>query len=310
MGPSIIEFDCERCGKHLKTPKALAGRKSKCPHCGTICKIPGLRFGSPENPQPQRPAALEPAPPLPRNEEYSDSIELRERMPDSRGVELVEWYHQLNGVQAGPISTETVIEMLENATLEPSTQVWREGMESWAAAETTPEFAAYTEAADTDAAQPSSYVVKPATVGMHTQRIILACIAGLGMLATFLPWVRAPIIGSVDGTAGDGWITFALFGLSLSLVFTGSKCEPLSGGGQVCAAICTAMAVLLGVWKILDLNSIKSDMARQGALATALAGSVQIGFGIYLVVIAGIVFWIVCFTFRSNSVGKQPDLQH
>lgn len=116
--------------------------------------------------------------------------------------------------------------------------------------------------------------------------------------------MRAPIIGTVDGTAGDGWITFVLFAISLSLVFTGRRHEVLSGGEQAGAAICTALAVLLGIWKILDFHARKSDAARDNPFAQALMGSVQIGFGLYLVVLAGIAFWVVCFVFPSNSVRK------
>ena len=304
----MIEFNCEKCGKHLKVPKSLAGRKSKCPHCGTICTIPGHRFGSPKGTaQPAAAAsesASEPTPTQPQNDVFPASTEISQRISDPPEPHPVEWYYQLNGSQVGPISTEAVIEMLDSAGLAPSMRIWREGMESWAAVETAPEFAAYVPAAGTDAAPPSLPAAEPAAGGLHKQRIILACIAGLGMLATFLPWVRAPIIGAVDGTAGDGWITFVLFGLTLSLVFTGRRHEILSGGGQVGAAICTALAALLGVWKILDLHAMKSDAARNGPFAEALAGSVQIGFGLYLVVLAGIAFWVVCFAFPGNSVRK------
>ncbi|WP_406693504.1 DUF4177 domain-containing protein [Singulisphaera sp. Ch08] len=35
-----ISFNCE-CGKPLKSKEEMAGRKTKCPHCGTILTIPG-----------------------------------------------------------------------------------------------------------------------------------------------------------------------------------------------------------------------------------------------------------------------------
>ena len=131
----MIEFDCEGCGKHLKAPKSLAGRKSKCPHCGAICTIPGLRFGSPKSTT--QPAATvpesvsEPAPAQPHNDVFTANTESSQNVFDSPGPQLVEWYYQFNGAQAGPISAEMIIEMLEREILAPSTHVWREGMESW-----------------------------------------------------------------------------------------------------------------------------------------------------------------------------------
>lgn len=35
-----ISFNCE-CGKLLKSKEEMAGRKTQCPHCGTLLTIPG-----------------------------------------------------------------------------------------------------------------------------------------------------------------------------------------------------------------------------------------------------------------------------
>jgi hypothetical protein len=45
----------------------------------------------------------------------------------------------------------------------------------------------------------------------HKQRLAILMAAGLGMVATFLPWWYVPIIGAISGTKGDGWLTLALF---------------------------------------------------------------------------------------------------
>jgi phage FluMu protein Com len=39
-----IEFSCTACGQLVRTPDSAAGKKGKCPHCGTIAQIP---FASP-----------------------------------------------------------------------------------------------------------------------------------------------------------------------------------------------------------------------------------------------------------------------
>ena len=35
-----IEFPCTACGQLVRTPDSAAGKKGKCPHCGTIAQIP------------------------------------------------------------------------------------------------------------------------------------------------------------------------------------------------------------------------------------------------------------------------------
>jgi DNA-directed RNA polymerase subunit RPC12/RpoP len=35
-----VKFDCSACGKHLKTKASSAGKKLKCPKCGTIVVVP------------------------------------------------------------------------------------------------------------------------------------------------------------------------------------------------------------------------------------------------------------------------------
>lgn len=42
-----IPVTCEACGKSLKVPDKLAGKKAKCPKCREIIRIPGERKSGP-----------------------------------------------------------------------------------------------------------------------------------------------------------------------------------------------------------------------------------------------------------------------
>lgn len=144
--------------------------------------------------------------------------------------------------------------------------------------------------------------------GLHRQRIVLACIAGVGMLATFLPWAKMPIIGTIAGTAGAaGWMTFALFGASLGLSFLGRREQLLTGGKRIGAIAPSVLAALIGLATIAVWRTAKSDAAREGGFAEAFAMTVQIGFGVYLVVLAGIAFAIVSFVFKGKHVRQHLD---
>lgn len=63
------EFNCQSCGKLLKTPDGSEGKQGRCPHCGQVMSIPGGRPGAatPSAPQLGLPPARPPQPGQPTN---------------------------------------------------------------------------------------------------------------------------------------------------------------------------------------------------------------------------------------------------
>ncbi len=57
-----IEFRCAKCNRLLRTPDETAGKRAKCPQCGTILTIPATGAAPPP---PAEGAALPPIPPAP-----------------------------------------------------------------------------------------------------------------------------------------------------------------------------------------------------------------------------------------------------
>lgn len=146
---------------------------------------------------------------------------------------------------------------------------------------------------------PSSAGINAAQPSLRTQRLTVAIAAGVGMGATFLPWVRAPIVGTIDGTAGDGWITLALFAVTLALALVGDRGRLLSAGHRIGLLVPSSLAGLIGVWKIADFNSRMAEIQQDpNPFAPLLSASVQIGFGLYLVVIAAIAVLVLAFAVR------------
>ena len=136
---------------------------------------------------------------------------------------------------------------------------------------------------------------------MNKQRLVMLIVAGLGMLATFLPWVNVPIIGSVSGTAGDGWITFVLFLVALIFCLLNNKSKPLTGGFLAGAIVPCLLAAIFGIWKIIDFNAELSAVMGDDIFSQAVGSSVSIGFGLYLVVIAGFVLPIAAFLIKDKE---------
>ena len=89
---------------------------------------------------------------------------------------------------------------------------------------------------------------------MHFQRISIIISAAAGMLGTFLPWVNIPILGSYNGTQGDGWITFVLFALTVFLAIVGNKQHVLRGGHFFITMLFSVAAGGFGLWKIIDFH--------------------------------------------------------
>ncbi|MFZ6185918.1 hypothetical protein [Nannocystis pusilla] len=131
---------------------------------------------------------------------------------------------------------------------------------------------------------------------MHKQRIAIVSTAGAGMLGTFLPWVHLPLLGSIAGSVGDGWITFAFYLPALLLGLLGNRAEPRSGGGLWTAMVFALLASALGLWKIVDL---KLSLASGGnAMAQAMARATSVGIGLYLVTAAGVVLVVLALRLR------------
>ncbi|QDU75420.1 WD domain, G-beta repeat [Bremerella volcania] len=68
---SFIRFACGQCGKKLKAPIQSAGVSTKCPKCGTPCKVPDAAE-IPPSPEPQAPPPV-PPPADPINSESPSS---------------------------------------------------------------------------------------------------------------------------------------------------------------------------------------------------------------------------------------------
>lgn len=123
----------------------------------------------------------------------------------------------------------------------------------------------------------------------HKQRLGILIASGGGIIATFLPWIHAPIIGSVSGTAGDGWITLMLFLPAVILSLMGNVTKSIQGAKRLVLVISAMIASLIGLYKIIDLKSSMNEGLDDNPFAEMFASAVQVGFGLYLLVAAGFV---------------------
>ena len=247
-----------------------------------------------------------------------------------------DWYYSTQGTRCGPVAPSELKRLADSGQLSPSDLVWKEGLKSWAAASNvkglfaTPAGppplppgrvappaaedlrpkveAAVKAAAEVAQAAMQSIATSKPIAGFHIQRAGLGVAAIVGALTTFMPWLSAPIVGTVYGTAGDGWITLALFIPALVLTWLGDRLQPISGSKRFLAAIPPAIASLIGIWKIVGLNmhlsKMKSELADNqfgAAMAQAASIATQTRIGLYLLVLSGAAAAAAVFLLKSKS---------
>ena len=238
-----------------------------------------------------------------------------------------QWHVSKAGLPHGPFTSGQLKKLAESGQLATTDLVWNDGLDEWVTASSVeglfPESAEVKTAppmprtlppaaplvADyTDAPVPKSRLDVVRTSDRHKQRIGILIAASLGISATFLPWVHAPILGSVAGTAGDGWITLVLFLPAVILALRGDKSVAIHGRKRDALALPAVLAALLGVWKIIDFQKLKANAPDDNPFVKAIAVSVQIGFGLYLLVAAGIAVAVVAWALDKNNESSQAKL--
>ena len=135
---------------------------------------------------------------------------------------------------------------------------------------------------------------------MNKQRLAILITSCIGIIATFLPWVQLPIVGAINGTEGDGWITCVFFDIALAKNLLGNREKKLIGIEQIVETIASLIAGIIGIWKIVDFNSAMSGM-EDNPLAEALSSTVSIGIGLYLVIIAGLLIPLFSFLVKDKK---------
>jgi hypothetical protein len=133
---------------------------------------------------------------------------------------------------------------------------------------------------------------------MNSKKKIVAAISIAGVTATFLPWVHAPIVGSVSGAQGDGWFSFSFFSVVLILSLVGKRSEDFGRWKSVAISILSALSALLGVNKIYQISNLKTDS--DNAMTEAILENVSIGFGVYLVILAAFAT-VACIAFFKEE---------
>jgi len=142
----------------------------------------------------------------------------------------------------------------------------------------------------------------PPRGGLYPQRIWIVALAGVGMLSAVLPWVQAPMIGSVSGMDGsDGWVVIAVFGIALLFGLVGNRAAPLGFGARIGTALFGGGGAALAIWKISLVNDMEESVDGGSRLEQAFASRISVGVGLWLMAIAGALLVGTALTSRRRA---------
>jgi hypothetical protein len=240
--------------------------------------------------------------------------------PISAAPPSQEWYYSIRGAKVGPVSSAEIKRLADLGELSRTDLLWKEGLASWVAASSVrglfaqPPTASSVSGPSTPVAPPelpslarqemltsaSAEAASTESAGhglfpLHVQRKGVAIAAMLGGAATFMPWANLPIVGEVDGTVGDGWITIVLFIVAVVASLYGNRGQPIGGWPQLAAVVLPTLASIIGVAKIVQINGVASSLRAKadaetlgGAMAGLVAQAIRPKFGLYILVVAGL----------------------
>lgn len=140
---------------------------------------------------------------------------------------------------------------------------------------------------------------------MHKQKLTVLIIAIIGMLCTFMPWINAPIVGAINGTQGDGWITLALFSIPAILCLINDQASPLKRGSIYLVAAIGGLIAIIAIYKMIDFTAGMAEIGKDNPFAEILDNSISIGFGLYILVLAGIALPIAVFSISHTNHVKE-----
>lgn len=137
---------------------------------------------------------------------------------------------------------------------------------------------------------------------MNKQRFAVIIVAIIGLIATFLPWYRIMRVGNLSGMSSSGWFTFVMFVVVIILALRKNLQENLSMGISWSMTICSLLASFVVLWRMIDVWFAREGMFSLGGNMDGIPGSqVAVGYGAWIVVIAGICVPLVAYIFRDRT---------
>lgn len=145
----------------------------------------------------------------------------------------------------------------------------------------------------------------PARAGdqVSTHHVVVVVAALLGMVAFFLPWMEAPLLGAGKGNVYGWWAMGFCFVAGLSLLLV-----PIAASvSRVLIASCGAAVAGIAVWLIFLTQYVKAMLDRVDELSAAAAHAFSVGPGVYLVLLSGLALIAGSLVPTTSSLAPSPS---
>ncbi|MBX3103260.1 MAG: hypothetical protein KF690_12180 [Bacteroidetes bacterium] len=137
---------------------------------------------------------------------------------------------------------------------------------------------------------------------MHKQRLGIVAGAAIGIIATFLPWAtNVPLIGTVNGTKGDGFISMLLCLIPLVIAVLGDRSTALAKGKFIITLAAGVLVLLFGIYEYSNISS-----AAKAFEALGMKAEIGIGIGVWLVIVSGAVIAATAFALKGATNDSTP----
>ena len=149
---------------------------------------------------------------------------------------------------------------------------------------------------------------------MNKQRLSIIVASLIGMGSTFMPWVVMDDV-SENGAHSSSWFTFAMFILCIVFALLGKQEKQMIPGQRIAVILYSLIAIGYAVLIIWGLNTQMDKISqhplfRFSAEAQEMLQHVVVGWGLYVLIGAGIINVLLSILFRkvTNQETKEVSI--
>lgn len=139
---------------------------------------------------------------------------------------------------------------------------------------------------------------------MNKQRFAVLVVAIIGIIAAFLPWYKIADVKTISGITSSGWFTSLMFVVIMILTLRKDLKEDMTMGISWSVTICSLLASFAVLWRVIDVFFAKESnglFGLAGDMYGVMGSQVTVGYGAWVVVIAGICVPLAAFLFRDRN---------